>query len=265
MDRKQIIKALEEHAGVKAKYMGVPSFAYMITINGLTYTIDRAGRITLDDVEVELEVLINGTNEEKEMSAQEQQQVNDALDFEITILMEGHTCSTLRNMLNMLYSKQPIVKKVFEIEADILQADFIAELNKAQQQTIEEFKTEIAGKQESGYHGIEFDFTNNTITFKFFKHLQEPDRLEAYTQFISLLSQSARGLKHASPKPTATDNYKFTMRTWLIRLGFVGSEYKKSRMLLLKYLEGNGAYRKTERVSNSPILVRPNAELNEIK
>ncbi len=244
MDRKQIIKALEGYAGVKAKYMGVPSFAYMITINGRTYTIDRAGIITLDDAEVELQKLLKGTTEEKETHTQEAEQENEALNFEITIPMKGHTGSTLRNMLNMLYSKQPVIKKVFEIEADILQAYFIAELNKANIQTIEEFKIELVGKQQSGYRGIEFDFTNKIITFKFFRHLQEPDRLEAYTQFISLLSQSARGLKHASPKPTTTDNYKFTMRTWLIRLGFVGSEYKKSRMLLLKNLEGNGAYRR---------------------
>ncbi len=266
MDRKQIIKALEEHAGVKAKYMGVPSFAYQITINERTYTIDRAGRITLDDVEVELEALINGTNEEKELEAEAQELAheNEALDFEITIPMEGHTGSTLRNMLNMLYSKQPVIKKVFEIEADILKADFIAELNKAHIQTIKEFQTEIAEKQESGYRGIEFDFTNNTITFKFAKTFQEPDRLEAYTQFISLLSQSARSLKHASPKPTATDNYKFTMRTWLIRLGFVGSEYKKSRMLLLKNLEGNGAYRKTTIIESLETPLENSSEKGDI-
>lgn len=287
MDRKQIIKALEECAGVKAKYMGVPSFAYQITINGRTYTIDRAGIITLDDAEVEFEVLINKRIEENEVALQELSQAqareqaqeqgqaqevtqellqeNEALNFEITIPMEGHTGSTLRNMLNMLYSKQPVIKKVFEIEADILQADFIADLNKASIQTIEEFKTGIAGKQESGYHGIEFDFTNNTITFKFFKHIQEQDRLEAYTQFISLLSQSARGLKHASSKPTTTDNFKFTMRVWLIRLGFVGHEYKKSRKLLLQNLEGNSAYRKLERLSENNEVVIINAELNDIK
>ena len=270
MDRKQIIKALEEHAGVKAKYMGVPSFAYQITINQTTYTIDRAGKITAEGIEVEFEALINGTNEEKETEeketeAQELAHENEELDLEITIPMEGHTGRTLRNMLNMLYSKQPVIKKVFEIEADILQADFIADLNKASIQTIEEFQTEIAGKQESGYCGIEFDFTNNTITFKFFKHLQEPDRLEAYTQFISLLSKSARGLKHASPKPTATDNYKFTMRTWLIRLGFVGNQYKRARKLLLENLEGNSAYRKLERLSDRPVLANTNAEPNDIK
>ena len=249
MDRKQIVKALEEYAGVKAKYMGVPSFAYQILIDGRFYIIDRLGKITLDDVEVDLEELINGEIGKNELAVQvrvqEADQEIEAFDFKIAIPMEGHTGATLRNMLNMLYSKQPVIKKVFEIEADILQADFIADLNKSSIQTIEEFRNEIDRKQENGFHGIEFDFTNNTITFKFFRHLQEPDRLEAYTHFVSLLSQSAKGLKHASPKPTATDNYKFTMRTWLIRLGFVGNQYKRSRKLLLENLDGNGAYRKT--------------------
>ncbi len=269
MDRKQIIKALEEYAGVKAKYMGAPSFSYQITINGQTYTIDRIGKITLDDVELELEALINKKIEEYEVASQEQaqeqaqkqEQEDEALDLEIRIPMEGHTGSTLRNMLNMLYSKQPIIKKVFEIETDILESDFIEGLNKANIQSIEQFKTEIAGKQQSGYRGIQFDFSNNTITFKLVKTLQEADKIEAYTQFISLLSQSAKALKYASPKPTATDNCKFTMRTWLIRLGFVGNEYKKARRLLLKDLEGNGAYRKSER----PISVNTNAEINDIK
>ncbi|QNU66546.1 virulence-related protein [Ruminiclostridium herbifermentans] len=301
MDRKQIIKALEEHAGVKAKYMGVPSFAYQILIEGRFYIIDRLGKITLDDVEVQLDALINGTNEEKEVVVQELSQVqareqaqeqapeqaqgqaqkqaqekvqelaqkraqdNEALDFEITIPLNGHTGATLRNMLNMLYSKQPVIKKAFEIEADILQADFIADLNKASIQTIDEFKNEIAEKQQSGFNGIEFDFTNNTITFKFFRHLQEPDRLEAYTHFASLLSQSARSLKHASPKPTTTDNFKFTMRVWLIRLGFVGNQYKRARKLLLQNLEGNSAYRKLERLSENNEVMIINAEPNDIK
>lgn len=265
MDRKKIIEALEEYAGVKTKYLGAPSFSYQILINEKTYTIDRFGKITLEGVEVEIEALINGTITEKEVAAQELAQENEALELEITIPMEGHTGATLRNMLNMLYSKQPIIKKVFEIEADILEPDFITELNKVSIQTIEEFKTEVAGKQQTGYRGIEFDFINNTITFKFAKSLLEPDKLEAYTQFISLLSQSAKALKYASPKPTATDNYKFTMRTWLIRLGFVGREYKKSRMLLLKNLEGNGAYRKLETLSDNPVLVSTNAEINDIK
>ena len=265
MDRKKIIEALEEYAGVRAKYLGAPSFAYQILINEKTYTIDRFGKITLEGAEVEIEALINGIITEKEVTAQELAQENEALELEVTIPMEGHTGATLRNMLNMLYSKQPIIKKVFEIEVDILDADFITELNKVSIQTIEEFKTETVGKQQSAYRGIEFDFSNNTITFKLVKTPKEPDKLEAYTQFISLLSQSAKALKYTSPKTTATDNYKFTMRTWLIRLGFVGNEYKKARRLLLENLEGNGAYRKLETFSDRPVLVSTNAEIKDIK
>lgn len=265
MDRKKIIETLEEYTGVKAKYLGAPSFAYQVSINEKTYTIDRFGKITLEGVEVEIEALINGIITEKEVAAQELAQENEALELEVTIPMEGHTGATLRNMLNMLYSKQHIIKKVFEIETDILETDFIEGLNKANIQTIEEFKTEIAGKQQSAYRGIEFDFTNDTITFTFANTSPEADKIETYTQFISLLSQSAKALKYASPKPTATDNYKFTMRTWLLRLGFVGNEYKKARRLLLENLEGNGAYRKLETFSDRPVLVSTNAEIKDIK
>lgn len=58
------------------------------------------------------------------------------------------------------------------------------------------------------------------------------------------LNESAKKLKHSSPTPTETDSDKFTFRTWLIRLGFIGADYKKAREVLLKNLQANGAYRK---------------------
>ena len=62
--------------------------------------------------------------------------------------------------------------------------------------------------------------------------------------FARALNESAKNLKQSSAKPTETDNEKFTMRTWLVRLGFVGSDYKRAREILLRNLEGNGAFRK---------------------
>jgi hypothetical protein len=51
-------------------------------------------------------------------------------------------------------------------------------------------------------------------------------------------------LKYASAKPINTDNEKYAFRTWLIRLGMTGNEYKSTRKLLLQNLSGNGAFRK---------------------
>lgn len=243
MDRKEIIKVLEQHFGVKAKYMGVPSFAYQIEINGETFTIDKAGKINSNSgVEIEFERLINAGDEEVEMDIKDIQNETENTQVEIGVPMEGHTGLTLRNLLNMIYSKQVLIKRVFELEEDIINKNFIIAINELEIQSIEDFKTAVAAERELA--GIDFDFNNNAITFKFANCLLTPEKIEAYTQFVALLNKSARALKHVSLKPSATDNEKFTMRTWLLRLGFIGPGFKASRKILLSNLQGNGAFRK---------------------
>lgn len=244
MDRKEILKALEQHFGVKAKYMGAPSFAYQIEINRETLTIEKDGKIkksTGDEVQFE-RLLSNGIEAEEDIK----EPVNETnnIGFEVGIPMEGHTGGTLRNLLNMIYSKQTLIKRVFEFEEDIINKDFIVALNEIDIQSIEDFKTLVTVAKEDNISGIDFDFNNNIIIFKFCNYLLDSEKLKAFTQFVALLNKSSKELKYASFKATVTDNNKFTMRTWLIRLGFIGAEYKSLRKVLLKNLEGNGAFRK---------------------
>ena len=247
MDRKEIIKALEKHFGVKAKYMGAPSFAYQIEGTEGILTIDRVGRITTEDgTPIEIERLLFGPNEEKLTAVNEVANETEIMELEVTLPMEGHTGVTLRNIVNMIYSKQVLIKKAFDTEADIVSADFIADINKAGIQTLEDFQKALNDYGEDSCMGLEFDFTNRNITFKFSGNLQEPQKLQAYTYFVSLLSNSAKELKYALPKATETDNEKFTMRTWLLRLGFKGKEYKEAREVILQNLSGNGAFRRTK-------------------
>ncbi len=245
MDRKEIIMALEKHFGVKAKYMGAPSFAYKIEGPEAILTIDRVGSITTKDGSViELERLLNGLSDDKG-SVTNDANKTETLDLEVMLPMEGHTGVTLRNLVNMIYSKQVLIKKAFDAETDIVSTDFIADINKAEIQTLKDFQKALHDYGKGSCRGLEFDFTNRNITFKFASKLQEHQKLQAYTYFVSLLSNSAKGLKYAIPKATATDNEKFTMRTWLIRLGFKGKEYKKAREVILQNLSGNGAFRRT--------------------
>jgi hypothetical protein len=53
----------------------------------------------------------------------------------------------------------------------------------------------------------------------------------------------AKTLKSASPKPQQTENPKYAMRTWLLRLGFIGEEFATARDFLTRRLTGNGAFR----------------------
>ncbi len=244
MHRKEIIKALENQFGVKAKYMGAPSFAYQIEGPEEILTIDRVGMITTaDGTVVELERLLNGSGDEKGSAANDANET-ETLDIEVTLPMEGHTGVTLRNLVNMIYSKQVLIKKAFDSEEDIVSADFIANINKAEIQTLEDFQKALHDYGEGSCGGLKFDFNNRNITFKFASNLQQPQKLQAFTYFVSLLSNSAKELKYALPKATETDNEKFTMRTWLIRLGFKGKEYKEAREVILQNLSGNGAFRR---------------------
>jgi hypothetical protein len=109
--------------------------------------------------------------------------------------------------------------------------------------TIEDFEALALEIGIEKAYGIGFDFIKKTITFNFIRNFKDS---EIAVQFAEALNESAKRYKQSSPKPTETDNEKFTFRTWLIRLGFVGGEYKKAREALLKNLEGNGAFRKTK-------------------
>lgn len=115
--------------------------------------------------------------------------------------------------------------------------------NEAKIETLEDFKTAIDGISIDKCPGIGFDFNNSSIFFKFLEGEASPEKVKAYTQFVALLNQNAKVLKHASAKSKDTDNDKFTFRVFLIRLGMIGDEYKTARKVLLEKLEGNSAFR----------------------
>jgi hypothetical protein len=189
---------------------------------------------------IELEDILNPIVQEETIEVTEEQteKIQNA-PFEIAIPMEGHTGITLRNLINMIYSKQELIIKSLGISGEIINEEFVKGINEAEIRTLEEFKTKADYIGKENCKGIEFDFENKKVSFKFMNE----EKIEAYTQFIELLDQSAKELKHASAKVSVTDNPKFTFRVFLIRLGMVGDEYKTTRKILLKNLEGNAAFR----------------------
>lgn len=56
----------------------------------------------------------------------------------------------------------------------------------------------------------------------------------------------AKTLKSASPKPQQTENPKYAMRTWLLRLGFIGEEFATAREIITKHLDGDASFRNGE-------------------
>ena len=92
----------------------------------------------------------------------------------------------------------------------------------------------------------EIEITEEKINFTWFSYTADGDVIAAYTQFISRLCDMARDAKRVSSKPTETDNDKYDFRCFLLRLGFIGKEYKTARKILLRNLTGNSAFRYEE-------------------
>lgn len=234
MTRKELAHKLAQHLEVTPVYLAAPSFAYQVG----AYTIDRQGRI-LDSAGqvVELEDLLADTKEEPLL---------ETTALEIEIPLEGYQGQSLRNLLHIIYSKQPLIKKALDLDTDLVSEEIITALDQRPMVTLEHFQKAMEGRN---CPGIDFDFAKETITFKLGQGGDDPEKVEAATQLLGLVNLSARRLKqNASAKAKPTDNEKYTFRTWLLRLGMIGDEYKDARRALLKNLSGNSAFRRTEAV-----------------
>ena len=113
---------------------------------------------------------------------------------------------------------------------------------------LENLQKIIANKQILFQHAFrtdstEIEITDEKINFTWFPYTVDGDEIAAYTQFISRLCDMARDAKRVSSKPTETDNDKYAFRCFLLRLGFIGKEYKTARKILLRNLTGNSASR----------------------
>ena len=90
---------------------------------------------------------------------------------------------------------------------------------------------------------LEIVAEEDKICFPWFT-LENDDDAAAYCTFISMLCEFAKNQKRINNKPETTDNPKYTMRCYLLRLGMIGAEYKSTRKVLLRNLSGSSAFRK---------------------
>ena len=74
--------------------------------------------------------------------------------------------------------------------------------------------------------------------------MEQYDDTSAYCTFISMLCEFAKNQSRINNKPDTTDNPKYTMRCYLLRLGMIGADYKAARKVILRNLDGSAAFRK---------------------
>lgn len=266
MDRKEIIKRLGEHFGVKPKYLSVPSFAYEIRTANEVYTIDRHGGITnrngediiLEEILIkpleEVETTDEIYNEESDVLTQEPEtlgldelQVNPLREFdgiEIKIAIENYTANSLKNIINMLYSKQRLIAVAFQTEQLFMDEGFAEDLSKENTESLVDLEVAFKKLGRERCPGFRIDFEEKTFSFWLLGAELTPERIKAFKDLSALITGYAKTLNRASFKESQDDNPKYALRTWLIRIGMNGPEYKETRMTLLKHMEGSGAFRK---------------------
>lgn len=94
-----------------------------------------------------------------------------------------------------------------------------------------------------GAESLAYEVTEDRIRFPWFTLTGNADEAAAYTQFIGKLAQQARTAKRVTLKEKAVENEKYAFRCFLLRLGFIGEEYKTARKILLRNLSGNASWK----------------------
>lgn len=219
-ERKALVTAIGEILEVKPKYKGMPSAAYEIDY----FTVTKDGALEFDDsadsgeIENLLERLDDrgfaaGTaqawlearnGELSEESENGPQEANVGLTVELP--RESFTDSALENLQKLVDSKAALMKKALAVDA------------------------------------LPIEITGERVSFPWFSEA-DGESAKAYTHFITALCDMARNQKRITATEKAVDNEKYAFRCFLLRLGFIGAEYKTERKILLKNLTGSSAFK----------------------
>ena len=203
-NRKKLAWAIATITGTTAEYQYMPTCAYKI---GECYTVTKAGDLEISDQADHKET-------ERLLAELENQgyAVPDTSELEskgLTVQMPADffTEHTLGNLRQICENKAALFQAAFQTDSlDIIPSD-------------------------------------EKVEFPWFMVEQDGDA-DAYCTFISMLCEFAKNQKRINNKPETTDNPKYTMRCYLLRLGMIGVEYKAVRKVLLRNLSGSSAFRK---------------------
>ncbi len=204
--RKELVKLIAHFTGYEAKYCGAPTFAY--EVGG--YGIDKNGTVTLDPntpdeaVERMMQMLYdNGFSGECESAPEPEVEAG----LTITIPKETLSDGAVANLERLVESKGNLIRKALGVEQ------------------------------------LPILVTDEAVSFPWFPGEPTADEVKAYTHLVTALCEMARNQKRITAKEKETDNEKYAFRCFLLRLGFIGAEFKAERKILLRNLTGSSAFK----------------------
>lgn len=226
-DRKRLVKAISEITEVPAKYLGAPSFAYQIDY----FTVTREGSIVFNDMADSEEI-------EKFMEALAQQgfvaehsEYDEPMpDIEIEEIPEdgpppyGTTATAPIELCVSMPRSLFTDTAIANLEALVAAKGRLF-------------------KKALGVDDLPIEVTDEKVSFPWFNCIGSAEEATAYEIFICRLCEMARNQKRITAKERDTDNDKYAFRCFLLRLGFIGAEYKQERKILLRNLTGSSAFK----------------------
>ena len=230
-DRKELVKDISEILGEKAEYMRMPTCAYRVG----GYTIAKDGTLTWeadDDAEVLLRALTaRGWDYAIVIDTAVTEETQPEVKAEPDASADENTCG--------------------EAEADTygfcieLPDEALPDAARVNLDRLIESKGNLLRKA-LGTDTIVYKITDGKIRFLWFHISGSPEEVTAYTQLITALVEMAKNSKRITAKERTVENEKYAFRCFLLRLGFIGAEYKQTCKTLLKNFEGSSAFRTQE-------------------
>ncbi|MBQ7932089.1 MAG: virulence protein [Clostridia bacterium] len=204
-DRKRLAAAISEFTGEKAEYQFMPTCAYVIG----NFTLSREGILTCKDgtdVAALLEKL-TADGFTAGYGTEQEPEEEEAHGISIQMPASAFTEKALHNLYTLVEAKSELIKKALGITA------------------------------------LPINRIDDRIDFPWFSEDSTPEELQAYMHFITALCDMARNQKRINTCEKKTDNEKYAFRCFLLRLGFIGAEYKTERKILLRNLTGSSAFK----------------------
>ncbi len=237
--RKELVKVIADTTGAKAEYKFMPTCSYEIDY----FTVTKDGTLLFDDradseeVEQMLEAVAaagfecepqdGGNSEVEEVSETEEnapQAATEGCGCPVDTSCEARSTGADRRDL------------MVAVPRDSLSDAAIENL-----QRIVDSKASLM-KKALGRDSLPIEVTDEKVSFPWFTAM-DGDSAKAYTHLVSALCEMARNAKRVTATEKEVDNEKYAFRCFLLRLGFIGTEYKAERKILLKNLTGSSAFK----------------------
>ena len=215
--RKELVKVISDATGARAEYKFMPTCNYEIDY----FTVTKDGTLLFDDradseeVEQVLETIAAAgfeceAHDGEKLPTEEESKAIDTVPQNKTV---GLTVEipldkvAVGNLTKLLDAKGGLIKKALGVDT------------------------------------LPIEIQEDRVAFPWFPELPDADAVKAYTHFISALCEMSKNAKRVTVTEKAVDNEKYAFRCFLLRLGFIGSEYKTERKILLKNLSGFSAFK----------------------